>query len=75
MYQAHWGLDDAPFRTRLDRRFFYESPTHEEALARLHFLVDERRRLGLLLGSHGSGKSTVLEFFSDEIRRRGRPGA
>jgi type II secretory pathway predicted ATPase ExeA len=75
MYQSYWRLDDTPFRTRPNRRFFYQSPTHEEALARLHFLVDERRRLGLLLGGHGTGKSLLLEFFAEEIRGLGRPVA
>ena len=57
MYHSHWGLDEAPFRTDLDPRYFYQSPTHEEALARLHFPVDYRRRLGLSRGEPGSGKS------------------
>jgi len=72
MYQSHWGLHDTPFRNRLDRRFFYQSPTHEEALARLHFLVDQHRRLGVLLGGHGSGKSLLLEVFAEEVRRAGQ---
>ncbi|MEN6495678.1 MAG: AAA family ATPase [Thermoguttaceae bacterium] len=71
MYQAHWGLSDSPFTTRLDPRFFYQSPTHEEALARLHFLVDQERRLGLLLGDEGSGKSFLLEVFATEMRKAG----
>ena len=75
MYQSHWGLDETPFRTRLDPRFFYESPTHEEALARLHFLVDYQRRLGLLIGPPGSGKSFLLEVFAGELRERGLPVA
>ncbi len=69
MYRAHWGLRESPFRGHLDPRFFYQSPTHEEALARLHFLVEENHRLGLLLGDSGSGKSLVLEVFSREVRR------
>ena len=75
MYQSHWGLSETPFRSRLDPRFFYASPTHEEALARLHFLVSQRRKLGLLLGGQGSGKSLLLEVFSQEMRKSGRPVA
>jgi general secretion pathway protein A len=75
MYQSHWGLTDTPFSSRLDPRFFHESPTHEEALARLHFLVDQRRRLGLLLGGQGSGKSLLLEVFAAGQRRAGQPVA
>jgi len=72
MYRLHWGLREAPFRSGLDPRFFYQSPNHEEALARLHFLVDERRRVGLCFGPSGGGKSMLLEVFARELRRQGR---
>ncbi len=75
MYQSHWGFERTPFRTQLDPQFFYHSPTHEEALARLHFLVEQWRRLGLLIGAHGSGKSLLLEVFAEELRRGGQPVA
>jgi len=72
MYQSHWGLTQSPFGSSFDARFFYESPTHEEALARLNFLVEQRRRLGLMLGPPGSGKSLLLELFAVAQRRAGR---
>lgn len=71
MYQSHWGLRDTPFQTRLDPNVFFRSPTHEEALARLHFLVEQHRCLGLLMGESGSGKSLLLEVFASELRRSG----
>jgi len=71
MYQAHWGLKVRPFASGLDLRGFYQSPTHEEALARLYFLVEQRRRLGLLMGPAGSGKSLLLEVFAADLRRSG----
>ena len=73
MDQTGWGLRERPFRARLDPRFFFGSPAHEEALARLHFLVDERRRVGLLMGQQGSGKSLVLCVFAAQMRDLGRP--
>ena len=71
MYHSHWGISESPFRSCLDPQFFYQSPTHEEAIARLHFLVDQRRRLGLLMGQSGSGKSMLLRVFAEQLRRRG----
>lgn len=68
MYLAHWALHEAPFTPRLDPRTFYASPVHNEALARLHFLVEERRRLGLLLGEAGTGKSLLLSVLARELR-------
>lgn len=72
MYPTHWGLQESPFRSCLDPRYFYQSPAHEEALARLHFLVEQRRRVGLLMGPPGSGKSLLLEVFAGQLRRSGR---
>jgi len=72
MYQTHWGLQESPFRGGVDPQTFYQSQTHEEALARLNFLVDDHRRLGLLLGPGGSGKSLLLDVFARQLRRHGR---
>jgi general secretion pathway protein A len=67
MYQAYWGLSLSPFRGHLDPRFFHEGPPQEEALARLHFLVEERRTLGLLLGESGGGRSMVMRVFASQL--------
>jgi general secretion pathway protein A len=69
MFRNPWGLRESPFRGSLDWRSFFPSPTHEESLARLQFLVEERHRLGLLFGPTGCGKSLVLEVFARQLRR------
>jgi type II secretory pathway predicted ATPase ExeA len=71
MFRKYWGLRESPFRPALDWRRFFPSPTHEEALARLDFLLDQGRRLGWLFGPTGCGKSLVLEVFARKIRRTG----
>ena len=75
MYASHWGLIQMPFGPGLDPCYFFESAGHEEALARMHFLVEEGRRCGLLLGPSGCGKSLLFEVFTERIRRWGRPVA
>ncbi len=70
-YRTHWGLREAPFPSGINPRVFYHSPTHEEALARLQFLVEQRQRLGLLLGASGTGKSLVLDMLGRQLRRGG----
>jgi general secretion pathway protein A len=71
MYLAHWQLREAPYRNAIDPRYFFQSLTHEEALARLQFLIDGHHRAGLLLGDAGSGKSLVLEVLAGELVRLG----
>jgi type II secretory pathway predicted ATPase ExeA len=71
MYLKYWGLTAAPFRQTLDPSLFCETPTHNEALARLWFLVDGRRRCGLLAGGAGVGKSMLLETLAAQLRRGG----
>lgn len=72
MYESHWGLSESPFRGSIDPRYFYESPTHSEALARIHFLVENRRKLAVLCGNPGSGKSLLLEVAAEDLRKAGR---
>src|ERR1700722_3378537 len=71
MYQQYWGLAESPFRGGLELDSFYPTPSHEEALARLNFLVEERRRLGMLCGPVGIGKSLLLEIFARQMNRAG----
>jgi general secretion pathway protein A len=39
---------------------YYLSPSHEEALARLEWLIAQRRRLGVVVGPTGGGKTLLL---------------
>lgn len=75
MYPSRWGLSRSPFGPQVDPRFYFASPGHEEALARMHFLIEEHRRLGLLLGTAGSGKSLLLEIIARRVRAWRRPVA
>ncbi|MFW6171901.1 MAG: ExeA family protein [Planctomycetota bacterium] len=73
MYETHWGLQESPFRGQTDARHFYCSPTHEEALARLDFLIENRRRLGLVVGLPGSGKTMLLKVLARQLSTQGGP--
>jgi type II secretory pathway predicted ATPase ExeA len=64
MYRSHWHLRTSPFRSGGASRYFHRGAAHEEAIARLGFLVDDGRRLGLLLGESGVGKTLVLSVLA-----------
>lgn len=55
-------------RTASLSSIFFRSSTHDEALSRLHYLVEQRLQLGLLLGASGSGMTTTLETLCRELR-------
>ena len=72
MYANYWGLETAPFSKSHDIRHFHESEVHEEALSRLLYLIEVRRRCGLLCGGPGTGKSLLLKIVDDQVRRSQR---
>lgn len=72
MYLKHWGIDRLPFRVGLDVDSFYASSVHEEALARLEFLANNGRRLGVLLGDVGAGKSLTMQVAAQVFQRAGK---
>ena len=71
MQLDHWQLSESPFRNVLDAARFYPNVSHDEALARLEYLADARRRLGVLLGESGVGKSFVLRVAAKRLARKG----
>ncbi|MEM8944339.1 MAG: AAA family ATPase [Planctomycetota bacterium] len=71
MYHAYWGLNKPPFPSGPDRELFHEGVAQREALARLRFLIAHRRRLGLVVGDVGHGKSLLLDVFAAQCRTAG----
>jgi general secretion pathway protein A len=68
---AFWGLERWPFGGSVAARQFYPTPAHNEALARIEYLVESRRRLGALLAESGNGKSLVLRVAAEQLARNG----
>lgn len=72
MYESYWGLSASPFTNQLSTRWFHESGVHEEALARLFYLIEQKRGFGLLSGSDGTGKSLTLRVLCEQVKRSQR---
>lgn len=60
-----------PFAEEASADMYFSGDAHEEALARMLYLVEEGERCGLLTGSAGTGKSTVLIRLHRQLRRAG----
>jgi type II secretory pathway predicted ATPase ExeA len=64
MYLDHYGFSSKPFDKTPNPAFFYRSPVHEEALARLQYGTEERE-LTLLTGEIGTGKTLLSRALMD----------
>jgi general secretion pathway protein A len=70
MYLAHYKFREFPFAVGCEERFFYESPTHAEALANMQYTVQQGKGMVLVSGEVGSGKT----FLSNMLAARLGPG-
>jgi general secretion pathway protein A len=75
MYLAYWGLEHSPFAPSAAAPLYYEGEAQAEAAARLRFVVQNGRRLALLVGQRGVGKTLLLRQFAEQARREGRSAA
>ncbi|MEW6107891.1 MAG: AAA family ATPase [Nitrospirota bacterium] len=66
MYEEFYGLKARPFSKTPDPKFLYLSRTHEEALARLQYAVEEREMI-ILTGEIGCGKTTLTRALMDML--------
>jgi len=65
---SYWSLQERPFETTWDARFFFQSRDHDEALNRLGFLVGEQTMLlGMLTGEIGCGKTLTRAVFTSRL--------
>ena len=73
--QSHWGLDFPPFSDRPGREGFFAAEPHDEALARMHYVVDHGRRACIVEGDGGSGKTLLSRIHIQEAAERGYSAA
>ena len=59
MYEAYWGLREAPFTLTPDPRFLYMSRDHEDALMMMHYAITRNKGAAMLAGKIGLGKTTI----------------
>ncbi len=67
MYTQHFGLQERPFSITPDPRYLYLSSRHREALAHLHFGIDDGGGFVQLTGDVGTGKTTVCRALLEQL--------
>src|ERR1700694_601021 len=56
--RAHWGLSRTPFTKELATSMLFGSTAHQEAVARIGWIITERA-LGVVCGTVGAGKTVA----------------
>jgi general secretion pathway protein A len=59
MYETYWHLTQKPFENAADPRFYYPAESHQAALLKLRYAIENHRGAALLAGPSGSGKTLV----------------
>ncbi len=57
MYESYWQLNQKPFENAADPRFYYPGESHQAALLKLRYAIENRRGGALLVGPSGCGKT------------------
>src|SRR5215203_263479 len=72
MYQDFFGLKEKAFGNTPDPRFLFPSRLHQEALARLEYVIEERG-IALITGEIGTGKTTLSRALIDAMDQHCKP--
>jgi general secretion pathway protein A len=75
MYKHFFGLRENPFNTNPDPRFLFSTDQTDEALDQLVYGIQNRKGLILLTGEVGTGKTTLVNYLLDWLRKQKMPTA
>jgi type II secretory pathway predicted ATPase ExeA len=67
MYESHWQLDERPFDNQAVERFYYPCESHQGALLKLRYVVENRRGGALLTGESGLGKTLLVHALQQQL--------
>lgn len=60
MYESYWQLARKPFENCSDPQFYFPSESHQAALLKLRYAIENHRGAALLTGPCGSGKTLLV---------------
>jgi type II secretory pathway predicted ATPase ExeA len=68
MYGDYWQLARLPFENSCDPLFFFRGRSHEAALLKLQYVVEQSKGVALLVGEHGTGKTCITRALEAELQ-------
>lgn len=70
MYEAHFGLQEAPFALTPNTRYFLRAPSHSDALELLLVALSEREGFIKITGEVGTGKTLLCRLLLNELEQK-----
>lgn len=67
MYENHWNLSKRPFENRIDGEFYYPAETHQAAVLKVRYAIENRRAAALLCGPSGIGKTMIVDAIDRQL--------
>jgi general secretion pathway protein A len=67
IYESYYHCQREPFSLSPDPSFLYAAPSHREALAQLHYLVQQRKGFAVVTGEVGTGKTMLLRSLIESV--------
>jgi HD-GYP domain-containing protein (c-di-GMP phosphodiesterase class II) len=74
-YEKYWHFIDLPFKVFPSGDTYFPSATHEEARARIIQAIRTRKRIILIAGKPGSGKTTLWKKIKGDLEKDNMPVA
>ena len=75
MYENYWQLENKPFESSVEERFYYPSESHQGAALKLRYAIENRRGAALLAGPAGTGKTLLVNSLRRQLPESFKPFA
>jgi type II secretory pathway predicted ATPase ExeA len=73
MYEKYWELERRPFESSADSRWYYPGESHQGAMLKLRYAIENRLGAAMLCGPSGSGKSLLFNQLRRYLPKQFRP--
>ncbi|MBN2217794.1 MAG: AAA family ATPase [Pirellulales bacterium] len=73
MYESYWQLREKPFESSVEGKFYFPASTHQAAILKLRYAIENRRPAALLAGESGLGKTMVAGMVRSVLDESFRP--
>lgn len=73
MYNEYWKLRSRPFENQCDSESYYPAESHQAAILKLRYAIENRRAAVLLCGPSGVGKSVLVSAIRRQLPEQFRP--